>query len=264
MSYSIACAGCNMRCMHCQNHEISQPSGVLACDSLEVSPEDVVCGALGSGCASIAYTYTEPTVFLEYALDIAKAACAKGLGNLFVSNGFMSKEACELILPHLCADNVDLKSFSDGFYRDYCGARLEPVLDTLKALVRGGVWVEVTTLLIPGLNDSAGELEEIASFIHDELGDYVPWHVSRFHPDHRLLDIGPTGLDSIRAAIGIGRKAGLKYVYAGNVAGTGLEDTSCPECGALLISREGFCVEANNLLEGRCPGCDYGVEGVWD
>jgi pyruvate formate lyase activating enzyme len=265
LSYSIATVGCNLRCRHCQNYEISQmprlKGGIIAGD--ETSPEEVVSGALAAGCSSVAYTYTEPTIFMEYALDISKLAEKAGLKNVFVSNGYMTEEAVELISPHLHADNVDLKSFSDRFYRENCGASLEPVLKTLKSLVRRKVWVEVTTLIIPTLNDGEDELREIAGFISGELGDHVPWHVSRFHPDFELTGIAPTDVEAIRTAVGIGREEGLKYVYAGNVPHGDYENTHCSKCGGLLVERQGFTVTANRVSAGRCADCGTAVEGVW-
>ena len=263
-AYSIATVGCNMRCMHCQNYDISQaPKGGGEVYGNDMQPGDVVKNALKNRCSSISYTYTEPTIYMEYALDTAKIAVEGGLKNNFVSNGYMTAEAVELIAPHLHADNVDLKSFSDKFYREVCGASLEPVLDTLKLLVKRGVWVEVTTLIIPTLNDGVDELKQIAEFIKSELGGHVPWHVSRFHPDYKLLHLQPTGMDVIEAAVEAGREAGLKYVYAGNVPHGGYENTYCPKCGEMLIERYGFSVSDNRLVGGRCPACKTKIEGVW-
>jgi pyruvate formate lyase activating enzyme len=264
MAFSVATVGCNMRCLHCQNADISQmPKAGGDIFGRKISPKSIVEEAWGSGCASVSYTYTEPTVYLEYALDTAKLAVKKGLRNTFVSNGYMTPDALELIAPHLSADNVDLKSFSDKFYQKVCGASLEPVLETLKGLVKKGVWVEVTTLVIPTLNDSTEELGQIAEFIKTELGDYVPWHVSRFHPDHQLTRLPPTDIGKIEEAVGIGREAGLKYVYAGNVPHAGYENTYCWKCGELLIERKGFGVALNKLADGKCFSCQEEIEGVW-
>jgi len=264
VSYSIATVGCNLRCQHCQNWEISQmPKAGGNVEGDEVLPEEVVQGALGSGCASISYTYTEPTVYMEYALDTSKLASDKGLKNVFVSNGYMTEDAIELISPHLHADNVDLKAFTDRFYREVCGASLEPVLSTLKSLVKRRVWVEVTTLLIPSLNDSPDELKQIAEFIRGELGDFVPWHVSRFHPDYKMDNIPHTDMRTIQKAADIGREAGLKYVYAGNVPHGDYENTYCPKCGELLIERNGFSVTMKRISAGRCGKCKNAIEGVW-
>ncbi len=262
-SYSIATVGCNMRCMHCQNWEISQSPKEGDVYGRDMPPEAVVDSAVESGCESIAYTYTEPTVFMEYALDTAKMALDRGLRNVFVSNGYMTSEALDLISPYLHGDNVDLKSFSDKFYRETCGATLEPVLETLKGLVSRGIWVEVTTLIIPTLNDSPDELKQIAEFIAGELGEHVPWHVSRFHPDYKLDGLSATDVKVVETAVGIGKDAGLKHVYAGNVPHGDYENTYCPECGALVIERHGFTVTSVKLDDGKCPSCGAEVEGVW-
>ena len=264
-AYSIATVGCNFRCLNCQNSDISQRSkdgGEIV--GRTVSPEEAVKSAVEAGCSSIAYTYTEPTIFYEYAYDISRLAAEKGLKNVFVSNGYTTKEALDTIKPYLHANNVDLKSFSDSFYREVCGARLEPVLETLKWHVKNKVWLEVTTLLIPGRNDSKEELKEIADFIKDELGDYVPWHVSRFHPDYKMMDTPPTPISSIENAYHIGKEAGLKYVYTGNVPHEDAENTYCHKCGNLLLQRFGFNVTKNKIKDAKCPQCGEAVEGVWE
>jgi pyruvate formate lyase activating enzyme len=263
-SYSIATVGCNLRCQHCQNWEISQipASGDIIGD--ETPPEEIVKGAISSDCASVSYTYTEPTVNMEYALDVSKLAAEKDLRNVFVSNGYMTEEAIALIRPYLHADNIDLKSFTDRFYRQTCGASLEPVLKTLKTLVKAGVWVEVTTLIIPTLNDKPEELKQMAEFIKEELGEHVPWHVSRFHPDYKMTNLPPTDMDAIETAYNIGKEAGLKYVYAGNVPHGRYENTYCPKCGQLLIERHGFSVSTNRIKNNRCQKCSQTIEGVWE
>jgi len=264
-SYSIATVGCNLRCRHCQNWQISQmPRNGGDITGEEVMPEKIVDGAVESGCTSISYTYTEPTVYMEYALDISRLAAARGLKNVFVSNGYMAEEALDLIAPHLHADNVDLKSFSESFYRDVCGGSLEPVLRTLKGLKRMGVWVEVTTLIIPTLNDSVDELRQIAEFIKGELADHVPWHVSRFHPDFELTGLPATDRLLLEKAVQVGKDAGLKYVYAGNLPHGSYENTYCPRCGKLLVERHGFAVSANRVGDGRCQHCRTSIEGVWE
>ncbi|HUT15769.1 MAG TPA: AmmeMemoRadiSam system radical SAM enzyme, partial [Anaerolineae bacterium] len=224
-SFSIATVGCNFHCRFCQNADISQaPREGLRLAEEKLSPAQVVAAAKTYGCDSIAYTYTEPTIFFEYAYDTSKLAQEEGIKNIFVTNGYMTLEALDEIDPYLDAANVDLKSFDDGFYRRVCGARLQPVLDTIQAMRERGVWVEVTTLLIPGLNDSEAELRQIAGFIA-ELDRDMPWHVSRFTPRHRLLDVPGTPLDSMRMAAEIGRETGLRYVYVGNVPGDMYENT---------------------------------------
>jgi len=263
-SFSIATVGYNLRCNHCQNADISQCSkegGEII--GRELPPEKIIEGALDAGCSSIAYTYTEPTVFMEYAVDCMKLARKEGLGGVFVSNGYTTTEAYEEadVLPD--AANIDLKAFTEKFYKEVCGARLEPVLETLKYLVKKKVWVEVTTLIIPGYNDSADELGQIAEFIKTELGEGVPWHVSRFHPDFKLMDAPATSVEKLRQACDIGREAGLKFIYSGNIPHEDSENTHCPKCEATLIERYGYSIQKNNLKEGACPKCGARVEGVW-
>ncbi|MBU0762867.1 MAG: AmmeMemoRadiSam system radical SAM enzyme [Candidatus Altiarchaeota archaeon] len=262
-SYSISTVGCNLSCMHCQNWEISQANESEKIAGRHMTPENVVSEAVESGCSSISYTYTEPTVFLEYALDISKLAKQDGLKNVFVSNGYMNEEPRNAIVPYLDADNIDLKCFSDKTYRKYCGGRLQPVLDTLKSMVNAGVWVEVTTLIIPEVNDSVDELDEIASYIKKELGDFVPWHVSAFHPDYKLSDLPSTKKESVEDAVKIGLDAGLKYVYPGNIGLSDFEDTICSKCNKVLIKRRGYTILANYIVDSSCPDCNTKIEGVW-
>ncbi len=263
-SFSIATVGCNFNCSFCQNHDISQMprvSSMIAGD--DFSPADIVAMAKRSGSRTIAYTYTEPTVYFELAYDTAKIAQEQGLKNVFVTNGFMTPRAVETISPYLAAANVDLKSFREEFYKKYCGAKLEPVLNSLRILKEKGVWVEITTLLIPTLNDSEEELRDIAQFIAG-LGVETPWHVSRFHPQYKMRDLPVTPLESLRKAARIGGEAGLKYVYSGNVPGDKGENTYCAQCKTLLIERYGFSVLANNLEKNRCPKCKTPLDGVFD
>ncbi|SMC16953.1 pyruvate formate lyase activating enzyme [Desulfacinum hydrothermale DSM 13146] len=261
-SYSIATAGCNFRCLFCQNADISQlPREHGAVLGSKASPDRVVEEALKAGCASISYTYTEPTVFMEYALEVASRARAAGLTNVFVTNGFMSPEALEALAPVLDAANVDLKSFRDRFYRDQCGARLEPVLETLRTLKRLGVWVEVTTLIIPGLNDDPEELKELAAFVAS-LGPETPWHVTRFHPTYKLTDRRSTPVQTLQAARRTGREAGLHYVYTGNIPGDEGENTLCPGCGVTVLRRFGFAMHNVGLRRGHCTACGRKIEGV--
>jgi len=264
LSYSIATVGCNFRCEFCQNWEISQRGkngGEIV--GRNVRPEEVVSAALEAGCSSISYTYTEPTIFFEYAYDVAKLAVNKKLKNVFVSNGYTTLEALDTIKPYLHANNVDLKSFSDSFYQKICGARLEPVLETLKWHAKNKIWLEVTTLLIPGKNDSKEELRQIAEFIRNELGDFIPWHISRFYPHYKMNGEPPTPHQSIINAYKLGKEVGLKYVYTGNIPHENAENTYCPKCSELLIERFGFNVVKNKIKDGRCPNCAETIEGVW-
>ncbi len=266
LSYSIATVGCNFRCRFCQNADIAQyPAdhrGAIA--GSPTAPEEVVAAARATGCRSIAYTYTEPTVFFEFALETCRMARDSGLRNIFVTNGYMSREAVDRIAPVLDAANVDLKAFNDRFYREICGARLAGVLDTLGYLRERGIFLEVTTLLIPGLNDDPGELEKLAGFLVNALGPDTPWHVSRFHPTYRLTDRPPTPVSTLQRAREIGLAAGLRYVYTGNVPGDAGGNTLCPQCGELVIERWGFQVNRIRMEKGRCASCGAGIAGVWD
>ncbi len=262
-SYSIATVGCNFQCTFCQNAEISQwPKRHQGLVGNDVDPESVVQSALKAGCQTLAYTYTEPTVYLETALDTAKIALTKGLKNIFVTNGYMTPEALDVLAPCLAAANVDLKSFRDEFYKKYCGASLQPVLESLKKMKALGVWVEITTLIIPGLNDSPDELRQIASFIK-ELGCDTPWHVSRFHPQFQMLDRSATPMAILRKACDIGKEEGLNFVYSGNVPGEDGENTYCPNCGKCVIYRYGYRILDNSLSAGQCPHCGVTLAGLF-
>ena len=264
LSYSIATVGCNFRCLFCQNADIAQmPSdnrGMIIGDSS--TPEDVVNAAVKGGCKSIAYTYTEPTVFFEFAHDTAKLANKKGIYNVFVTNGYMTSEAVEMISPYLDAANVDLKAFNDDFYKKYCSSKLKHVKETLQTMKRSGIFIEVTTLLIPGLNDDKDELKDLASFIAKSLGPETPWHISRFHPTYKLMDRPPTPVKTLVMAREIGINAGLKYVYTGNVPGENGEKTFCYNCSRILIDRWGYTISKNLIENGRCPHCGVIIDGV--
>jgi pyruvate formate lyase activating enzyme len=272
-AYSIATPGCNFRCRWCQNADISQmPRERHFIMGEKASPEEIVAAARQAGCRSIAYTYTEPTVFFEYSYDIARLAHESGsdLANIYVTNGYMTEEMLETFnpprnggehAPYLDAANVDLKAFRDETYRKYVGARLQPVLDSLKAMKRLGVWVEVTTLVIPGINDDPAELEDAARFVAEELGVETPWHISRFFPAYEMTDVPPTPVATLQRAREVGLEAGLRYVYVGNVAGEA--NTLCHGCGRLLIRRSGYWILENHVQpDGRCPDCGTPVAGV--
>jgi len=264
-AYSIATVGCNFSCRFCQNADIAQmPSdqqGTIV--GRPVTPEAVVADARAKACASIAHTYTEPTVFFEFALDVARRAHTAGLRNIFVTNGYMSAKALDMILPVLDAANVDLKSFSEAFYRDVCGARLTPVKDTLIRMKKGGMLVEVTTLLIPGLNDSPEELQAIADFLANDLGPETPWHISRFHPTYRMMDRAATPVKTLAMARDIGMAAGLRYVYIGNVPGSGGENTLCPDCGNIVINRFQYRSRTNLIDGNHCAYCNQVIDGIF-
>ncbi|MCG6892298.1 MAG: AmmeMemoRadiSam system radical SAM enzyme [Desulfobacteraceae bacterium] len=264
LSYSIATVGCNFRCRFCQNADIAQMPGDQGGKIMgeRVEAESVVRDALARRCRSISYTYTEPTVFFEFALDVARLAREKGLKNIFVTNGYMTEDALKMVLPYLDGANVDLKAFDDSFYRKVCGGALEPVLDTLRRMKSGGVLVEVTTLLVPGRNDDPEKLRELADFIAVDLGTDTPWHISRFHPTYRMTDVPPTPVETLRRARDIGLNAGLRYVYPGNVPGEDGESTDCWQCGSRLIHRWGFSIRDNRVRRGRCPDCGAAIDGV--
>ena len=261
-SYSIATVGCNFHCHHCQNYTISQVAPSAPVLGPEQTPQQIVQKALNSGCASISYTYTEPTIFFEFAYDTARRARESGLRNIFVTNGYISKKPLELIAPFLDAANIDLKAFTEEFYRDNVHARLSEVLDSIVEYRRQGIWIELTTLIIPGMNDSDEELKAIASYIVTNLGTDTPWHVSQFHPTYKLTDIRSTPVETLRRARDIGKAAGLRYVYEGNVPGKGGENTICPSCSNLLIGRFGFLIDRNRIRNGTCPDCGTAVAGI--
>jgi pyruvate formate lyase activating enzyme len=262
-SLSIATVGCNFRCKHCQNYEISQlpRERKFSIPGRDVSAEDVVNAALENNCESISYTYTEPTIFFELAYDCARLAREKGIRNVFVSNGYTGPEATRLIAPYLDANNIDLKG-SDKFYREICGARLGPVKETIRLMKSLGVWVEVTTLIIPDLNDSERDLTDIAEFIYS-VDPAMPWHVSQFYPTYQLLDKPRTPVEKLRQAMEIGKKTGLRYVYEGNVPGEGGENTYCPICKNILIERFGYRIMKNTMRENACSSCGTAIEGIW-
>jgi pyruvate formate lyase activating enzyme len=264
-SYSIATVGCNMRCLHCQNHEISQyphlHNGNITGRNL--TPEEIVEAACAAGCKSISYTYVEPTVFFEYACDTAFLAHSRGIKNVFVSNGYMTARATEELAPLLDGINIDLKAFTDSFYKKICKASLQPVLDTIALMHEQGVWVEVTTLIIPGLNDSSRELHDIASFICS-ISPSIPWHVTAFYPTWQMRDRPPTPRATLAKARETGLAAGLKFVYQGNQPGGGGENTHCFLCGSPLILRHGYHISEKNLVKGCCNKCGTLIPGVWE
>ena len=272
-TYSFGTIGCNFRCANCQNYDISQMYGLKGktqeYDKLnwgfDLSPQEIVEEALSSGCQSIACTYTEPTIFLEYCLDAMKLARKRGLKNVWVSNGFMSSQTLDAIIPHLDAINVDIKSMDDEFYGSNCGARVKPVLENCKRLVGEKVWLETTTLIIPTLSDSRAMLRKIAKFIKNELGDFVPWHVSAFSGaiSWKLEHLPDTLRETVEKAYNIGKEEGLRYVYAGNVWGGEMENTLCPECGEVVIGRIGYNIEPL-LKKGKCAHCANQLDGVFE
>jgi pyruvate formate lyase activating enzyme len=262
LSFSLAAMGCNFKCIFCQNNTLSVVESEHDVRGDAISPEELINAAVRYGSASIAYTYSEPTIFFELMLETAKLAKEKGIKNVMVTNGYMSGEALEMISPWLDGANIDLKAFSEDFYKKHCGGSLTPVLDTIKGMKEKGIWVELTTLLIPGLNTDERELEALVSFI-SSVDAAIPWHVSRFFPQHRLLDAPPTPTRSIFNAVEMGKKMGLHYVYAGNVADDRFSHTLCPSCGTVLIERSGYSTRVLNLSNGKCAKCSHPPAGVW-
>jgi pyruvate formate lyase activating enzyme len=257
-AFSIGTPGCNFHCDFCQNYEISQVENRSILEfGIPASPEEIVREALQSGCKSIAYTYTEPTIFFEYAYDIARLASSKGLRNIYVSNGFMTAEMLGMIAPWLDAINIDLKAFNDNTYRSLIGGHLDPVLESLKKVSQTNIWLEVTSLVIPDINDGDNELKQMAQFIAKELGEDVPWHISRFFPNYKMNDADPTPVRTLDKAVKAGQEAGLNYIYVGNVPFSTHQSTHCPQCNTLLIDRSGYDV---NVISGaieneRCTNC---------
>jgi len=260
-SFSIAAIGCNFRCGFCQNWQISQAKEAEASGlrSEAVKPEEVVKQAGQTGSKSISYTYTEPTIFFEYAYEISQLAKKESLFNIFVTNGYMTEEMVQAMHPVLDAANIDLKSFRDEYYRKVCGGRLAPVLKSIELMKKLNIWIEVTTLLLPGQNDSVEEVREIADFLAG-VDASIPWHISRFYPQYKMEDLESTPVETLTRAYDIGKKAGLRYVYLGNVGQA--NNTYCYRCGHLLIERSGFSVRTNGIKEGRCPDCGTPVDGV--
>lgn len=261
-SYSIATVGCNFRCLHCQNSEISQmPKDAKRILGSEASPEEVVNEAYETGCSSISYTYTEPTIFFEFAYDTGVIAKEKGLKNVFVTNGYMTEECVTELKGVLDAANVDVKSFSEVFYKKTCGATLKPVLDSVERMRAAGIWVEITTLVIPGHNDGEDEIRAIAKWICS-VDNSMPWHISAFHPAYKMSNVPPTPVETIVRARDIGLTEGVRYVYTGNVPGIKGESTYCHNCKGTLIERIGFTVKKNEIKDSKCPKCGSLAAGV--
>lgn len=262
-TFSIAVAGCNMRCIFCQNWQISQarPDEV---DAYDMPPETVVSEAIKNNCPFIVYTYTEPTIFYEYMLDISKLAHSKGLKNAMHTCGYINDEPLKELLKYMDAVNVDLKGFNEGFYQKMGAfAQLEPVLDTIKTIKKEGVWLEITNLIIPGMNDDPEEIKKMCQWIKDNLGEDTPIHFSRFMPMFKLQNLPPTPISKLEEAYNIARSVGLDYVYIGNVPGHPGENTFCPQCGKKVIGRIGYLVTENNIKDEKCKFCGKKISGIW-
>lgn len=262
--FSIATVGCNLRCAFCQNWEISQEYPERARGEI-MTPERIVDEAIKSGCNSIAYTYSEPIVFYEYVLDTAKLAKEKGLKNVLVSAGYINIEPLRKLAPYFDVIKIDLKGFSEKFYREVVGGELKFVLETLKELNRMGVFVEVVNLIVPTLNDNMDEIKKMCQWIYQNLGRDTPLFFSRFGPQYRLTNLPPTPIETLEKARDVALKTGLRYVYIGNVAGHPSENTYCPACGKILVRRYGYAILENNIAkDGKCPFCGEKIPGVWE
>ncbi|MBM4103301.1 MAG: AmmeMemoRadiSam system radical SAM enzyme [Planctomycetes bacterium] len=262
-TFSISAPGCNFQCVFCQNWQISQSPQENVIDGSAYSPQQIVDAAIESGCKSVAYTYTEPTVFVEICAETAVLAKQRGLYNVFVSNGYMSLEAVDFMKSWLDAINIDLKAFKEEFYKDLCKAHLAPVLETIRYIAqKTDIWLEITTLLVPGKNDSDDELEALAGFLVKECGPDMPWHISRFYPQYKMTDREPTDSAALQRAYDIGKKAGLRYVYVGNLPGNRAESTFCPGCGKILIERSGYRIIQNVIRDSACPYCGNQIAGI--
>ena len=261
-AFSIATAGCNLRCKFCQNWHISQarPEETI---NYNLPPAKLIEEVKKSGCSIIAYTYTEPTIFYEYMLETAKLAHQNGIKNIMHSAGFINPEPLRELCKYLDAANVDLKGFSDEYYRKTCAGSLQPVLESLKTIKKEGVWLEVTNLIIPGLNDNPEEIKEMCIWIKKNLGEDTPLHFSRFYPTYKLKNLFPTPVESLEKAREIALNVGLKYVYIGNVPGHSGEITYCPKCGKVLVRRIGYRILENNIVDGKCKFCGEKIPGRW-
>ncbi|MBD3203932.1 AmmeMemoRadiSam system radical SAM enzyme [Candidatus Woesearchaeota archaeon] len=259
---SIATMGCNLSCRFCQNADLSQTPRITKIHGEKVTPDEIVRATERNDCKIIAYTYSEPTIFYELAYETAVKASKKGIKNVFVSNGYINPKPVKKISPVLDAANIDLKSFRKEFYMDVCGSRLQPVLETIRLMKKLGIWLELTTLLIPGKNDSEQEIKDIAQFIAS-VDKNIPWHISRFHPDYKMRDSGYTPLEKMNLAFNIGKKTGLNYIYLGNVPSREHNDTICHSCKNHIIRRANFYVKENHIEDGKCGFCKETIPGVF-
>ena len=262
--FSIATAGCNLHCRNCQNWQLSQRGGEEMERIYRAEPKDVVDAALEENCHSIAYTYSDPIIFYEYVYDTSVLAHDHGLKNIFVTAGYINEKPMRRLCRVIDGTNIDLKAFDDGFYRRNCSGSLKPVLDAMVIAREEGVWLEVTNLVIPTLNDDMATVRRMAHWIRENLGEETPLHFSRFTPHYQMRNLPPTPVESLHRVWNEARDAGLKYVYVGNIYGHKSESTYCPNDNTRLIHRVGFSVEEYNLTsDGRCPVCSQSVSGVW-
>ncbi len=261
-AFSLATVGCNMDCKYCQNWTISQfrPEDVQAS---YLPPEKVIAEAKRLGCSSVAHTYSEPVVFYEYMFDTASAGREKGIPSVMISNGYILPDPMKKLCGVLDAVKIDLKGFTEKFYKDICRASLKPVLDTLELLAASDTWFEIVVLVIPTLNDGGKDIAGMCKWIHDRLGPDVPIHFGRYHPTYKLKNIAPTPVKTLERCYKTARNAGLRYVYLGNVTGHPAESTYCPECGDKAVERIGYTIRAINITKGKCAACGTAIPGIW-
>jgi len=261
-AFSVATAGCNLHCKNCQNWEISQRRPEET-ENIDLPPEDLVAEAEAAGCRSIAYTYSDPDIFYEYTVDTARLARERGLKNVLVTAGYVNPEPQQELCRVVDAANVDLKGFTEDFYRQVCSGGLQPVLDALRMYRQEGVWLEVTHLVIPTLNDDPDQIRPMCRWLREHLGADVPVHFSRFQPRYQLKNLPPTPVETLELARRIGLEEGLRYVYVGNVPGHPGEATYCPRCGRTVVGRIGYSITEMNLEDGCCRFCGQEIAGVW-
>lgn len=261
--FSIATSGCNFRCLNCQNWEISQsfPEDVRF---VELMPKMVVVNAIKNGCRSIAYTYSEPTIFYEYMLDTSKIARRNSIKNLWITNGYINEKPLNELCKYIDAANVDLKSFTNTIYNELNTGTLEPVLKTLKVLKENGIWFEITNLIVPTYTDNIEMIGDMVRWIKRNLGTNYPIHFSRFFPEYKLLHLPPTPISFLEKARKVAMDVGLNFVYIGNIPGHEAQNTYCPHCGKIVIERNGYVILKNNLQNGFCKFCGESIEGVWN
>ncbi len=262
-AYSIATAGCNLVCLNCQNWTISQTSPDKT-RNYDLMPEKVVSECISKGCKSIAYTYSEPVTFYEYAYDTAVLARKEGIRNIFKSNGYIYPDPLKKLCSVIDAANIDLKAFNESTYLKLSGGKLQPVLDSLKIYRDMGVWLEITNLVVPTWTDNMEEIRKMCRWLSENGFKKVPLHFSRFYPTYKLEQLPPTPVDILNKAVQIAAEEGLTYIYTGNVPGSEVSDTKCPKCRNTLIVRQGYRIAVNNLTDGKCNKCGASIDGVWN
>jgi len=262
-AFSVATAGCNLRCKFCQNWQISQSHPEDTRNTV-LPPERLLRIAENNGCKSIAYTYSEPTIFYEYMLDCSKLVKKKNIKNIYVTAGYINPEPLELLCNYIDAANVDLKAYDDKYLREVCSEKLEPLLEALKIMHKRGIWIELTNLVIPTLNDDMNMIREMCIWIRENLSKDVPLHFSRFWPMYKLRDLPPTPVNTLERAREIALEEGLNYVYIGNVRDHASNNTYCPKCKRILIKRTGYYVVENNIKNSTCTFCSEKIAGIWE